>query len=97
MAPKSIVELDEVIAAYKELLLKNPGKALVIFDGGVACLEEGHVFGAYLSADGTNQIETDFDFDSRSFMAEGCWDGETPEQTMDRIQNPTFVEILPKS
>ncbi|MDU4254564.1 hypothetical protein [Pseudomonas sp.] len=95
MVANGLLKYDEAIEHYRRLLLANPGKALVICEGGnVAMLEEGGVFGAPIRNDGTVELDGQYDFDISAFDTEqGCWDGETPELSWERINNPTFIDL----
>ena len=84
----------EFFEVSRNLLLANPGKALLIADGNVAYLVGDEVCGASLNLDGTPDLECGYDFDGRSYPSEvACWDGETPEHLRKRIQNPTYIDI----
>lgn len=88
------LNFKQVISQYEKLLLANPGKALVIGGGGnVAVLEDGQVFGAAIGLDGTVEMDNLYDFDPRAFIEdEGCWDGESPEQSASNINNPVYID-----
>jgi hypothetical protein len=95
MTASSIVKFKEVIEQYRHLLLANPGKGLLICEGGnVAILECGEVYGAAIRVDGTPELDNLYEFDICAFDTdEGCWDGETREQTLSRITSPTFIDL----
>jgi hypothetical protein len=87
------MKFRDVLEAYRNLLVANPGKALLTTGGNVAYLEDGELFGAALKLDGTPDLESGYDFDANAFLDEGCWDGMTPEETRARITNPTFLDL----
>ncbi|HFK2002880.1 TPA: hypothetical protein ACGW3W_002175 [Pseudomonas aeruginosa] len=90
-----VLKYSEVLDHYRRLLQANPGKALLICEGGnVAILEEGGVFGAAIRANGSVELDNPYDFDISAFDDDhGCWDGETPELAWERIQYPTFIDL----
>lgn len=95
MTPSNVMKFEEVIEQYRRLLLANPKKGLLICGGGnVAILKDGDVYGAAILRDGTPELDNLYEFDVCAFNTEeGCWDGESPEQTWVRITNPTFIDL----
>jgi hypothetical protein len=83
---------NEVLAAYRELLEQNPGKALVIGEGNVALLLDDYLVCCPLEINGTFNVDDAYQFDHSAFIdEEGGWDGEG-EQTRKAIENPVFIE-----
>lgn len=87
--------LAGVLDAYKEILLKNPGKALKISADMFAVLStEGSVHGVYTNLSGLPDLGSGFDFDISAFDTDsGAWDGESPEETRAFFESPTLVEF----
>jgi hypothetical protein len=86
---------DEVLNRYRELLADRPGQALVCGDGVVAVYDAATQMVFWAPADEVNN-DTVSDFDASAFDPDnGCWDGETLEETVGRIEHPEFV-ALPK-
>lgn len=95
MNANAVSKFHEIISHYRRLLLANPGKGLLICAGGnAAILDDGEVYGAAILLDGTPELDNLYEFDLCAFNTDmGCWDGETPEQTWLRINNPTFIDL----
>jgi hypothetical protein len=96
MNASGISKFREIIGHYRRLLLANPGKGLLICEGGnAAILDDGEVYGAAILLDGTPELDNLYEFDLCAFNTDlGCWDGETPAQTWARINNPTFIDLV---
>jgi len=85
---------QEAMTAYREHLLRNPGKALDTGSGIVALLDyTGDVYGAVVDGR-SGQIDRGcaFDFDEQCFH-EGHWDGQTIEETAASIEAPRLLDF----
>ena len=84
-----------VLDAYKEILLKNPGKALKISADMFAVLgTEGNVYGVHSNLSGLPDLGSSFDFDISAFDTDsGAWEGESPAETCAFIETPTIVDF----
>jgi len=94
MSSNKVHTFQEVLEAYQDHLIRNPGKALDTGDGVVALLDyAGNVYGAVLQG-ALAQIDRScaFDFDPDCF-AEGHWDGQTVEETAATIHAPRLIDI----
>ena len=86
---------DSVLAAYKAILLNNPGMALKVSSDMFAVLgENGAVHGVHANLSERPNLESCFDFDRSAFDGDlGAWDGELPEESLAYIEAPTLVDF----
>lgn len=85
---------QDAMEAYRQHLIRNPGKALDTGSGIAALLDyRGDVYGAVLDGP-TGMIDRRcaFDFNERTFR-DGHWEGQTAEQTAVSIQSPRLIDI----
>lgn len=85
---------QQALEAYREQLIRNPGKALDTGSGIVALLDyTGDVYGAVLQGS-TGQIDRGcaFDFEETCFR-NGHWDGQTVEETAATIDTPRLIDF----
>jgi hypothetical protein len=85
---------QETMRAYREHLIRNPGKALDTGSGIVALLDyTGDVYGAAVHGP-TGLIDAGcaFDFDECCFR-DGHWEGQTVDQTAATIQAPRLLDF----
>lgn len=92
-----VLTYEEVLEHYRRLLKGWPVKAaLDIGRGHAAILVNDQVCGLVGADDGCFVLYEDevYNFDRSAFLEEGCWDGETPEETRAAIENPRFVGLI---
>lgn len=90
------MNFEAVMEAYRNLLLANPGKALLITGGNIAFLDDKDVYGASLMLGGTPDLANAYELETTAYDdGEGCWDGMTPGEMLERITNPTFIDFDP--
>lgn len=84
----------EVLIAYRDVLLANPGKALKIGPDAYAVID-ATVCWTTASSEGKPDLNAISDFDPSAFIeCEGRWDcDESSAVTMGYINDPTFVDI----
>lgn len=84
----------EVLIAYRDLLLANPGKALKIGLDDYAVID-ATVCWTTESSDGKPDLSAISDFDPSAFIdGEGRWDCDVSSAvTMGYINDPTFVDV----
>jgi hypothetical protein len=88
------MNFDQTIAAYRQLLEANPGKALAIGQDSVAFTEDGCLCGANIGLDGFPELDNAFDFDRNAFIdAAGHWDCDTAASLQASIDTPVFVSL----
>lgn len=94
-AEYAVLSYNQLYYLYDEILIDNPGTALVIGAGMFAAVDQGGVlYGMHADSDGQPDELSAFDFD-RSCFSDGAWEGETPEQTRSFIDNPVLVAFSP--
>jgi len=87
---------DQIIGAYRSLLIDQPGKALLL-GGDLYAVMEGDLLCVTDCPDPVRGFDTkDFaEFDSNAWISsERRWDGDdSPEHTISFIENPTFFWV----
>lgn len=87
-----MLTFKSTITAYRDLLIENPGKALVLDKGIVAVMISGEVYGA-CECHGVVDKNTIYDLDSDAFdEVKGCWGGDG-DKTLDAIKSPSWLSL----
>lgn len=88
---------DSCLAAYRALLKDKPRQALVISRELCVRLMDERLIGLYYDADKHIVPASEFDLDRSAWSADrSCWNDESPEQTLARIESPTFITMIPR-
>jgi len=94
MFSKRIYSFQEMMEAYREHLIRNPGKALDTGSGIVALLDySGDVYGTFIEPS-SGQIDPHcaFDFDQRTFR-DGHWEGQSVDETVASVVAPRLIDV----
>ncbi|SER37035.1 MULTISPECIES: hypothetical protein [Pseudomonas] len=92
-----LATFDGVLAAYRHLLEAKPGQLLHVGDTYAGLDADGNLFGCSAHADGSPDMDCQFDFERRSWDSERqCWDGEADSiETAQHVYLPVFVHFNP--
>ncbi len=85
----------ELLDAYRQHLIRNPGMALDTGSGIVALLDDsGDVYGGLLHGpSGRIDPACAFDLEARSFL-NGHWEDQTLEETVATIEAPKLIDAF---
>ncbi len=86
---------ESTLAAYKALLVANPGHALHLGSSTVAVMQDGELRAAHIHAEGRIDLHKSFEFIEDAWDEDSeCWENEdSAADTLRHINDPQLIPV----